>query len=598
VPKQRLLRLGTFADIVIMLAGLAALTRSEHVGGMFFVLVLMASQATFFSPSKYGSVPDMVAPRNLTRANGILEASRYAAVILGTVLGAVLMEFWRATPALIGMFAVGIAVVEFLCSLAIAPLPATPVTRNCPVWPWSGIGAGISELRKSRSLSLAVASLTFFEMLAALVVMDVLLLARMDLGLGDAQAGSLAGVAAIGSGIGALLSSRLSRPKAELAFAPAAAAGLGVTLLLIASAGSSYAVVVPILVLLGICSGAFFVPFLAWLQKAADRDERGLVLSTNNFMNMFGVLGAATSLWVLSSLELSPRAILGLAALVAFLYAGLVLLRSRLVRTHMLRRLPALRRPSPPRLLTASVIVAPSRFSVPLIARARHARHARAALLLLGLVAFGAALPGNALASEDSRQLTYRIRHERLGEIGSLVQDISVGAESTEVVTRINVHASLFGVPLKRMESHWRESWQDGVLKTFAGTTTADGTTAELRGEAGEGAFLIRKGGETIAAPVDVQPVNPWSLRFTRASVFMSPETGRLTEAAIVDEGMTSVKVNGRMLHLRRYRASFEGDHELYFDDAGMLVQFSYSEFAGRLVITLKTEDAPLALAP
>ena len=45
-------------------------------------------------------------------------------------------------------------------------------------------------------------------------------------------------------------------------------------------------------------------------------------------------------------------------------------------------------------------------------------------------------------------------------------------------------------------------------------------------------------------------------------------------------------------------RASFEGDHELYFDDAGMLVQFSYSEFAGRLVITLKTEDAPLALAP
>ena len=41
------------------------------------VLGLMAAQATFFSPSKYGIVPELLPDGDLSRANGLLEMSTF-----------------------------------------------------------------------------------------------------------------------------------------------------------------------------------------------------------------------------------------------------------------------------------------------------------------------------------------------------------------------------------------------------------------------------------------------------------------------------------------------------------------------------------------
>jgi MFS family permease len=589
LPKRTLLRGGSFADIVIMAAGLLALTRSEHVGGMLVVLTLMATQATFFSPSKYGCVPAMVAPSQLTRASGVLEASRYAAVILGTVAGGVLMELWREAPALIGAVTVSVAVVEFLCSLMIEQLPSVAVERNCASWPWSGVAAGIAQLGKSRSLAVAVASITFFEAVAALVLMDVLLVAKTNLGVGDAQAGALGGFAAIGAGLGALFCSILSRPKAELGFTPVAGLGLGLSLVALSTASTSYAALACMLAALGACGGAFFLPFLAWLQKSASDGERGLVLSTNNFMNMLGVLTAASSLWLLSAAGLSPRAILAVSAVATFVYVATILIVSRELRAHLLRRLPLLSGLFRGRDAGRVFVPHMSRFNVP---------RAAAAFVAIATLAMAASAASPASAADQTRHMTYEIRHARLGHIGSLTQDITVAGDRTDVATRINVHASLFGVTLRRMQSEWHEQWQGERLRRFEGTTEADGTTSALSGEAGEEGFIIRKGDEIITAPIDVQPVNPWSLQFTRATTFMSPETARLSNAEIIDEGPETVKIDGRKADLRRYRATFEGEHELFFDDTGTLIRFAYSEFAGKVVVTLKNQETRLAAAP
>ena len=59
-------------EIVAAILGLAAFLfgRLEIT---YAVLFLIAVQATFFSPAKYGILPEMLPDRDLSRANGVLE---------------------------------------------------------------------------------------------------------------------------------------------------------------------------------------------------------------------------------------------------------------------------------------------------------------------------------------------------------------------------------------------------------------------------------------------------------------------------------------------------------------------------------------------
>ena len=56
------------------------------------MLFLIALQATFFSPAKYGILPEMLPDRDLSRANGVLEMSTFVAIVLGTAIGGYLFD--------------------------------------------------------------------------------------------------------------------------------------------------------------------------------------------------------------------------------------------------------------------------------------------------------------------------------------------------------------------------------------------------------------------------------------------------------------------------------------------------------------------------
>ena len=80
------------------------------------------------------------------------------------------------------------------------------------------------------------------------------------------------------------------------------------------------------------------MPFLAWLQRAAPASEKGLVLSTNNFVNMVGVLAASLVLWLLHDVAgFSPRAIFIIAAALCVAFVLGLQHASHEVRTHTVR---------------------------------------------------------------------------------------------------------------------------------------------------------------------------------------------------------------------------------------------------------------------
>jgi acyl-[acyl-carrier-protein]-phospholipid O-acyltransferase/long-chain-fatty-acid--[acyl-carrier-protein] ligase len=290
----------------------------------YVVLFLIALQATFFSPAKYGILPEVLPERDLSRANGVLEMSTFVAIVVGTAGGSVMFDLWRDRLWLVGMVVVGVAVAGTIASLGIPRVAPALGGRRVDLNPWREIVTGIGRLRTDRVLRLTVIGLSYFWFMGALLQLVVILFGTDVLHLTDRWVGVLTVCSAIGIAAGSVAAGRLSGDKVELGLAPVGSIGMGVFALLLARSGQSFVFAAINLAALGFFGGLFAVPLNALLQQRSSPEEKGRLMATNNFFNMVGILFASAALWLCQSLLhwSSDRIILvfGLITLAASLY--------------------------------------------------------------------------------------------------------------------------------------------------------------------------------------------------------------------------------------------------------------------------------------
>jgi len=206
--KRTVLVVSKSLEIVAASLGLVAFLFG-HLQLTYIVLFLIALQATFFSPAKYGILPEMLDDRDLSRANGILEMSTFVAIVLGTATGGYLFESWHSHLWLIGALVVAVAVAGSACSFGIsrvdAAAPGQRINRN----PWGEIWTGLRSLKQDRVLSLTVIGISYFWFLGSLLQLVVILFGTQVMGLSDTWVGILTTFAAVGIGAGSLAAGRL-----------------------------------------------------------------------------------------------------------------------------------------------------------------------------------------------------------------------------------------------------------------------------------------------------------------------------------------------------------------------------------------------------
>ena len=286
-------------EIAAMLIAIPALFTGS-VPLLLTVLFLMAMQATFFSPAKYGIIPEMLPERELSRANGLLEMSTFLAIVLGTSLGGELFQHWQNKPARLAAVLVGIAVIGTVASFGI-PRVTTSRTRERLSWnPFGDIGRGLARLYPDKALWMTMIGISFFWFLGALLQLALIPFGQEAMHLGEAAATRLYTWLAVGIAAGSLLAGRLSGNKVEPGLVPIGSFGLGVFSLVLVASTSSYWMTCAALLLLGMSGGFFAVPLNAILQHRPAADEMGRVLATNNFMNTVGILLATGTLFALS----------------------------------------------------------------------------------------------------------------------------------------------------------------------------------------------------------------------------------------------------------------------------------------------------------
>lgn len=294
--KRRVLIFTKSFEIVAMSLGLFAFWSGE-IQYMLGVLFLMAVQSTFFSPAKYGILPEMFPDKDLSLANGLLEMTTFMAIILGTAVGSALFALWKDRLEAISLAMIGIAVIGTAASLGISKVSASGAVKAFDVNPWGEIIVGIRRLYANKSLWIAVIGISYFWFLGALVQMDILLLGK-EMGLDDLSTGLMVSYLAIGIGVGSMLTGRLSGNKVELGLVPIGSIGMGLFAIAVNLSTASYSATALSFVLLGGAAGFFIVPLHALLQQKSGKEEKGLLLATNNFLNTFGILLASGAIWL------------------------------------------------------------------------------------------------------------------------------------------------------------------------------------------------------------------------------------------------------------------------------------------------------------
>lgn len=324
--KARLMLWTKYWELGLMLLALIGFL-TGHFGFLLAVLAGLGLQAAFFSPLKYGILPELFSGDRLVRGNGAIEAGTFAGIVLGTVVGGVLVLLPH------GRFLAPLAAILLALAgiLSARNIPATHPAAPGLKPDWNLWRANIQLLRiaaANRPVWFACWSISWFWALGATVLAAFPVLAKARLHADGHVVTLLLGVFAVGVGIGALVAGRVVHERHLLRMA--LPAGLGMSLFIADFALTAAHLTVPDvptllarlagwhalidLALTAICGGLFSVPFYVLLQGRAAPAERARMVSANNVLNAAATLAAGGIEAVAYAKGTSPGTVLLIAA--------------------------------------------------------------------------------------------------------------------------------------------------------------------------------------------------------------------------------------------------------------------------------------------
>jgi len=313
--KRAVLVYAKAAEVLAMALAVAALW-SGRLWACLIVLFLMGTQAAFFSPAKYGILPELLADEELSQGNGIIEMLTDIAIIAGTAAGGLLFDAFKGSLWHAGVVFLLVAAAGATASVFVEKVPLAAAGPRARINFLGQVWGNIQGIRTDRALFLSILGASFFWLIGACFQLNFPVYANDLMKLSATGSGVLLALLGVGIGSGALLAGKLSGKKVEFGLVPIGAALMAAFSFDLCLAWHHVARVAIDLFLLGVGAGLYLIPLAAFVQQRAPADKKGLVIATNNFLAFFGIL-LASGIYFLAGrvLKWSPAEIFGLLSL-------------------------------------------------------------------------------------------------------------------------------------------------------------------------------------------------------------------------------------------------------------------------------------------
>ncbi len=325
-PKHRVIRSLKLAEVVVVAGALVAIGVGSFSGAMV-AFVALAVQSALFGPAKYGAIPELVAPGDLSRANGAVNLTTNAAVIIGIIAGGAISDGYDgqgvgATPWLLAVSVAGV-----VAAWRIRPLPAHSPTLPLRAAVWTPLIEGLRVMRRDRPLWRTALAWASFYFVAAVVLSAVPVLGRAFFPSASehhTEIAMLMAGALVGIGVSSLLAGIWSQHRIRLGLVKWGALAIASALLAFALWPHSYGGALAGLSALGLASGFYIVPLQALLQARADHDARGRVLGAVNALSFAFIAAGGGAYKIAAEQGVTPQATLIGTGVVMFVVAVVV----------------------------------------------------------------------------------------------------------------------------------------------------------------------------------------------------------------------------------------------------------------------------------
>jgi len=315
--KRGVIVAAKWAEVGVMALATFALFAGSLPFGVA-ALFLMGAQSAFLSPAKYGIIPEIVARRDLGRANGLMHSSVLVGIILGQSAAGIMKSalpgaIWSIPLllALLALFGVWIA-------RKIAPVPVADPQRRLRLNPFARLPAGMAIAWRNKPLFAVMMAHGVFHLIGGVFLYSWNQMGVRELGQNEGLWSAALALLSVALAAGSLLAGRLCRNRLRAGLVPLGGVILAATMFAVAAGPRSAGYAFGVLMCGYVAAGLFLVPLNTLLQQLPDEAEKGLAqgasitldwlfLVAASFLKegltMAGI-GAADSFWVLGGIML------------------------------------------------------------------------------------------------------------------------------------------------------------------------------------------------------------------------------------------------------------------------------------------------------
>lgn len=312
-----------YIEVAVMALGIAGFFL-KLPALLWLMLFCMAAQSAFFSPSKYGILPETLPETRLSWGNGMMAMFTMFAIIAGTGAAGPIYNQLDSRTWYAGVLLTVCSIIGVLCSYGVNRPPAANPKKRIPLNPWADMATYAKLFLNDRWLLMTLVGYTYFWFAGAFLQANIISYGNITLAMTETQVSITQAALAVGIGVGSLGAGYLSWGKIELGLVPIGLGGLVILSLILALPGVGFGASLAVLVLMGVSAGLFNVPLAAAIQHRSPAHAKGGVIALVNVMTFFGTFLAGGLVMLLTSkwLAVSPR---GLFVVMALLTAGIAI---------------------------------------------------------------------------------------------------------------------------------------------------------------------------------------------------------------------------------------------------------------------------------
>lgn len=333
-------------EVILMIMGSFALYWS-NILFMMLTLTGLGIHSTFFGPIKYAILPDHLPKQQLLGATGLIDASTFIAILLGTTMGTLSIGAHNSKPYLAVFLTIVIAFAGLISSFFIPRAPSKTENLKIDLKIWRVTYILLKQATTHFGILLVILILSWFWLLGTVVLTKLPDYTHYVLGANNTIFALFLALFSIGIALGSVSVNFIFKGKIKLSMVPWAMCAFTIfsidlywasplikeegellTLMTFFTASAAHSRISIDLFMLAFSAGLFVVPLYTYLQIVSPPEVRARIIAANNIYNaLFMVGGTFLVIGLLHFNAALPRIflILGLLNALVAMWAGVLL---------------------------------------------------------------------------------------------------------------------------------------------------------------------------------------------------------------------------------------------------------------------------------